>query len=386
MSSWRFRKWKPSVQESLLLQSAFLTGNRAIDSWKSWKENINWQTINKSSVDLFPFVYTNLSPLIEDSLWPKFKGVIFKNWSWNHLLFEKVKPALQLLSESKISFLILKGGALLYRYPNPGLRYSGDYDLLVKPTDFLKTTKLLQKHSWQFEKETSLSKIKFKQEIHLSKENLYTIDLHQRASHLTAHPELEKNLWQYQEKFIFLEQTLSRPADTELLFTILAHGFRIDANMAPRHLLWIADSLLILKDNSTDWDRFCYLSKKTSLRYVIGFALSYLKNNFLNKEIPENVITNLTSGVPTKEERVTYFYSLHPSFLFYRKNRFRRIMNYYSLFLFFNGRIDSLSKKPVTTYIFCFPQYLINSYGVKGYRGLVLALFKKLKIYVFKKR
>ena len=55
---------------------------------------------------------------------------------------------IRLLKDHQIPFVILKGTAAAYYYPNPDYRAMGDIDFMVREEDFLPTITLLEQNGY----------------------------------------------------------------------------------------------------------------------------------------------------------------------------------------------------------------------------------------------
>ena len=66
-----------------------------------------------------------------------------------YILMRSQQHLCDLLKSADISFVILKGAASAYYYPNPDYRSMGDIDFIVKSEDFEKTCQLLEKHGYE---------------------------------------------------------------------------------------------------------------------------------------------------------------------------------------------------------------------------------------------
>ena len=112
--------------------------------------DVNWDEVNKElRAQTLHFLPTNILTRVD----PKNCVQYYQNAatalrSWNHIMQEQ-QELYALLQKENIPFVILKGAAADIYYPEPIYRCMGDIDFIVKPEDFHRTTKCLEKNGYQ---------------------------------------------------------------------------------------------------------------------------------------------------------------------------------------------------------------------------------------------
>jgi hypothetical protein len=120
------------------------------------REPVNWEWISRTAVDhgVFPLLYDalqrNAPDAIPSSTVTAWRSMFFRNAARNLYLVQALAELVGLLQKHGIRAIAYKGPALattLYR--NSALRWAGDLDLLVHPSDFSSTKILLAAYGYK---------------------------------------------------------------------------------------------------------------------------------------------------------------------------------------------------------------------------------------------
>lgn len=90
-------------------------------------------------------------------------GYTIKNYEYKT---QAITMLVKILSEAQINHLLVKGAVLRYLYPIPELRTSGDTDVVISPSDYENTIKVLEKNGFSVETVgTTVAELKYNDEI-----------------------------------------------------------------------------------------------------------------------------------------------------------------------------------------------------------------------------
>ena len=123
----------PNQNQELLLKAALLTDRSAVEAWRKWAAQEDFDNLEYASVRLIPLLYQNLSNLgVKEPILARYKGVYKKFWFQNQLLFGRIQKILPQLHQAGIQTMLFKGAGLVTGLQlSPGLRPMDDIDILV---------------------------------------------------------------------------------------------------------------------------------------------------------------------------------------------------------------------------------------------------------------
>ena len=120
------------------------------------RQPLNWEWITRTAVDhgVFPLLYDVLQRNAPDAIPPAtvtvWRTMFFRNAARNLYLVEALAELMGLLQKHGIRAIAYKGPALATTlYANSALRWAGDLDLLVHPSDFSNTKTLLAANGYK---------------------------------------------------------------------------------------------------------------------------------------------------------------------------------------------------------------------------------------------
>ena len=247
----------PAAQD--LLRACLLQGSAARDAFSAWKRHASPQDMEGRYVRLMPLLYRNLQHLgIDDALLPWLRGLAKHTWLTASLRLQVVLKEIAALHDANIPVVLIKGTALLARWPEAmDTRVAADIDLLVPAERALDALRIFRANGWTVPPPEFVSAIDF-QKFHafglLRSPNLW-IDVHWRPSAAIGDPELGRAVLARSLE-TKLEHISIRVVDlTDHLFLLLAHAF-VDA--AEARIDWAAELAFILRqrDAKIDWGRF----------------------------------------------------------------------------------------------------------------------------------
>ena len=132
-----------------LLLASFHLHSDAVESWKRWRESTDWDGhVDGDAFALLPEAWRNLQGLgVDDSLFPRFKGIARQAWLANQRtksVLEKHLPgalAPELILLPPTSFLFTDGTAVL--------QHRHEWRFAVRPGDAAEAVRTLQQLGWQ---------------------------------------------------------------------------------------------------------------------------------------------------------------------------------------------------------------------------------------------
>ncbi len=215
----------------------------------------------------------------------------------NLLLNAEIEDIIALLYDSGVRCIVLKGIRLAERiYGDPGVRKSGDVDLLVEADRLDKAIDLLLRKGYVRIGEEGLIKpgcIPLICHLKLEKPlpgGICRIELH---IHFTSpwYEELNmREIWKRSEALRLDKTPASDLAPVDLLFYLCLHAVRHDFDNL-RHILDVA-YIIKVEGNKIDWSEFIRLVKKYRAIYRIYSALFYAAT-LLAAPVPVNVMAEL---------------------------------------------------------------------------------------------
>lgn len=287
--------WRPSYYQELLLKSALLKGDLALNSWREWEENIDIDNIERYSHRLLALVYKNLKEIgFEDSLTDRLKGVYKKTWYKNETFFYHISLLLPKFYDQGIDTLLLKGVALsLLYYEDNGVRAMEDIDLLV-PVDKVKAAiALLEKLNFSIETKHPIDDF-FLRLVHgtsLRNDKGIIIDLHWRHLKRILITDGDNPGWQNAVPVQLNNINSLALNPEEMLLHIFDHALSWRGAV---NIRWVADAITVLNKANTEinWNRFVALVHQYRLKPFIREMLIYLKQAF-DAPLPDDLINEL---------------------------------------------------------------------------------------------
>lgn len=114
------------------------------------KSDVDWETVNQElkaqAIHYLPLDI--LGRVDEENLAQYFEQGALALSRW-YTMMQEQQEIYTLFQNENIPFVVLKGAAADYYYPNPYYRCMGDIDILVKPEDFDRAAKCLENHRYK---------------------------------------------------------------------------------------------------------------------------------------------------------------------------------------------------------------------------------------------
>jgi hypothetical protein len=281
----------PDAQETLLLSAALERGPHAIAAWQRWREANDFDGLDGESVRIVPLLYRNLARQgVPADATLRYASVYRHTWAANRLCFKACARALGLFREAGIETLLLKGAAMtLLHYRDSGVRSMADVDVLVRPERARDAAAILAAEGWRGPDVGALFPM-----LHAAGHrdaHGHGIDLHWYAALDARWPGADAAFWEaaVPVRFEWIETRALAP--TDLLYTVLAHGY---GSFAP-HLRWAADAATLVRDAAIDWPRLVRLAETRRLVRAVHAQLAWLRAR-LGVAVPDEVMAQLASS------------------------------------------------------------------------------------------
>lgn len=304
------RYWPNELQETLL-RAALLSGDGAIEAWRSLKPRLDVHGADRASQRLLPLLGANLHRLgIEDPATVYLEAIRRETAARNRRRFDAGHRLLVTLAQAGIPTLVLKGGALATeRYQDLGLRPMSDLDIVVPTTQATVAVQTLARAGWSARFEVTPAFIRMQHGADLREAGTrLRCDLHWHVYWECCGPSADDDLWAASVPLDFEGHATRTLAPADQLLHLCVHASR-RARRSP--LLWIPDTLLVLRAGRLDWPRL--LAQAQQRRFVLRTAtmLEYLDRRF-SAPIPDGVLTQLQALPVSRLERFEYWVGNRP--------------------------------------------------------------------------
>ena len=309
MKSSRSSACQPTSYQEVLLDAILLSGDQAVEAWRSWQRDGDINHLDPASFQIMPLLYWSLARQgVDDPLMGKLKGIYRMAWSRNQWLTSRVLPALRALHEQGVSMMLLKGAALNTLYGEQfGARLIGDVDILVQQGDAQRAAEIVEDLGWiptDDPPKVTADSISVTKGVGLVRPGGGALDLHWHLfpeNQAAAH---EDPAWRYAIAAPIAGVPTLAPSPTEMLLHVCVHGWAWSPHPPFR---WVADSMTILRASSTkiDWERLTEDACRRRLVPQLEAALTYLQARF-GADVPMRVLTNLRATPTSRLDRFEY--------------------------------------------------------------------------------
>jgi hypothetical protein len=296
----------PDGEHELLLKAALLTGTDAIEAWQTLRPRFDADRADRAAKRLLPLLGANLRRHgVDDPVLAASARVRQHAASRNRALFDAGRGLLQALAEAGIDTLVLKGGALATRlYGEAGLRPMSDLDVLV-PTDRAEAAiDTPRRAGWSPSTMITPALIRTQHAVDLFAEGgSVKCDLHWHVYWECCQAHADDDLWAASVPFDFEGVPTRTLGPADQLLHVCVHGSR---RARHPHLLWVADSLLLLREGGIDWPRFVGEAGRRRFALRAGTMLAYLREAF-RAPVPDSVLGHLEALPVSRLERLEYW-------------------------------------------------------------------------------
>ncbi|MCM3216400.1 nucleotidyltransferase family protein [Niallia taxi] len=282
-----------TVEMNLLLELIkAITDEEKIESYKL--ERINWRKFYQLALHhrVIPLVYSNINRNKVKWIPKEVINVLKNKYQQNVFSMLKLTSEMDLIAKhfnnNNLPALFLKGPILGEQlYGNISLRTSKDIDILISPSDIIKTKKLLLKLGYIEKEETEYilneHKLRTHHTVFNHSESKFSVEIHWRLNDL---PDKEPNfdvLWNRRRTSHLTKETINILGEEDMFLYLVSHG----ARHGWFRLRWLADiDRLILK--GIEWQKLSLIMKEYANDHIVGQSLILsqgLLNTYINKEL-----------------------------------------------------------------------------------------------------
>lgn len=304
----------PPPGHALLLRACLAEDASAIESWRAWCRDLDFDRIDHASQRLIPLLHHNLVRQGVRADHPdlgRYKGLHRKAWYENAAALAQAASVLTELSSAGIPTLVLKGTALSSRYyPAGGLRPVGDADILVPVAHAPAALRLLLGKAWQphpprLEADLLAFDLPKRHGWEIRNPDGCGFDLHWRLLAASADASLDAVFWASAAPFSIQGVPTLTLSSAHHLLHVCVHGLCL--GRAPAYH-WVADAVMILRHPGPaglDWDSFVSAARQHRVELFVAAALRHLVDVF-SVAIPADVIASLDSTAPAPWQRAEF--------------------------------------------------------------------------------
>jgi hypothetical protein len=297
----------PAPLETRLLRGALLDGDAAIEAYRAWHAEVDFDALDGGSQRLLPLLAANLARLgYEDDFTPQLHGHRRQALAMNAHRIGAVRPALRALDAAGVETMVLKGAALVASgLSELGLRPIGDVDVLVRPADRNAAIDVLLADGWEVETYPAwyIKRVFWRTvPAWVLRKGLVELDLHWGALHLVRDPVAERPLWEHATTGSLGGEPVLVPSVEDQAMQTWLHAAEW-CGLPP--LRWVADAAAILGacGDRFDWDRVVASAVDQRVVLQTRSALDYLADE-LDQPVPREVRRRLhAERVPLLERR-----------------------------------------------------------------------------------
>ncbi|WP_428029149.1 nucleotidyltransferase family protein [Ancylobacter sp.] len=296
----------PDGWTDLLLRATLAPDDIALGAWRRWSAMRDLSDITPHETKLLAPLGLRLATLDPDApLRPSVERLVRTHWLHTQLKIGETIPALDILLEAGITFMVFKGAAQYAEgLAAASRRLMGDVDVLVSPAQSTAALTALDAADWEHVDGTSTAYLKGAetalQRGNLRKGRYGEIDFHTRAFHYASNSaRLETALWDAAVPATLAGRRLLVPSPTDSLLIILAHA------AVGRGAAWAVDVMTRMERQAIDWDRLVRIARERGLVPSCLAGLGYMRQA-LCAPVPPEVIADLAASSASVGEKLKY--------------------------------------------------------------------------------
>jgi hypothetical protein len=210
-----------------------------------------------------------------------------------------VEDVLRALSGAGVPTIVLKGGALVDVYEEPGERPVSDLDVLVPLSRATEAAGVLRAVGFRPRSPLTRAALRFTHSCAWDRTSTIPVDLHWHVYEECCRPDHDDDLWAAAVPAAIGGAPTCVLAIEDQLVHACVHG---EKWVFVPGIRWIADAVTILRRRSVNWDRL--LSQAIARRFVLRLReqLAYLVTEF-DAPVPSPVLAALAAAPSTSLER-----------------------------------------------------------------------------------
>lgn len=274
--------------ERQLLHACLGEGEAARAAFAAWRPHGQPGTLDGRYLRLMPLLHANLTRLgVEDPMLNWLRGLSKHNWLIGLLRKQRVEEVLAAFAAAELPVVLIKGAALLARWPaQTDTRPMGDFDLLAPAGRMREALAILRGIGWQAPAPHLLSAGDLAQghAIGVRARQDIWIDLHWRPAAAVGDPAHAEAVLARAVPGRFGGREVAVAGLADHLFVLLAHAF---FNAADRRIDWVAEAAALLDraGGALDWRLFGTLTQRYRLQSWNRLALAEIAG-FMETALP----------------------------------------------------------------------------------------------------
>ncbi len=264
-----------------LLEACLRDDSRAVESFGKWRRFANPDRMEGRELRLTPLLHANMTRLgFSDQKLAWIGGQAKHIWLTGMLRRRELMPVLDMLEGGRIDFALIKGAALLARFPKAvGARPMGDFDLLIDRSSARAALAILNASGLRGVIGSAFSDADLNRfhAVGLSSPSGTCVDLHWRPAASIASPRHAEGVRERAVAASLEGRPVLVASATDHLFILLCHAFHDDLE---RRNEWIADVDLLFQliaPEEWDWPLFHRLARAHQLDRWIGKGLATIE-------------------------------------------------------------------------------------------------------------
>jgi hypothetical protein len=286
-----------SAEQILALRAALHPGDAGLAAFTEWRRRVDFTAIDAPTLRLVPLIYRNIATLVgTDPILGRMRGVYRRTWVMNELRLAECTRAVAALDAAGIPSVLLKGAAMIVRWiGDPGLRWMGDLDVLVKRAQARGAIALLAAEGWhpvgaRAERFGELD-LEEQHAAGFRSSSGQELDLHWRALRDGSADAGDQALWERAEGVRLGRWSTHVLAPEDHVYHACAHAATWTA---AGRIDWAADAAIILRAVGArfDWNRVVALARGDRLEVPVGALVAFLRDA-LAIPVPESVTRDL---------------------------------------------------------------------------------------------
>lgn len=346
--------WWPNHRQHLLLRAALLPGGLALEAWKDWRQQVDFESLEQGSTQLLPLAARNVAALgIDDDTRGRLLGIRRFHWTSNVTQLRKIGALLSEFHGAGFTTLVLKAVAVLARYEDHGLRPLDDVSILVPSTRALDAMAFLKNRGWTpigWSAESRMPELSVSvRHSHRFRRGDIDLDLHWHALWQRCPRDADDELWQRSVPACVAGVSTRALDATDQLLHLCTDGTRW--REAPT-FLWAADALMVLRSGADiDWQRLVDRAQRWGLVAALRDALQFLAGE-LAAPVPTHALDTLRRARVPRPQRLEHAFAC----------RAPGVGGRLPTLLMHHWRWSESASLPAA--MLTFPRYLQRSYGL----------------------
>ncbi len=252
-----------------LLEACLRDDGRAIDAFGKWRRFADPERMDGRELRLTPLLHANMRRLgLSDPKLAWIGGQAKHIWLAGALRRRKLMPVLDMLESAGIDLVLIKGVALIARFPKAvGNRPMGDFDLLIRRSSARAAMAILNASGWRGVVGAAFSEADLNRfhAVGLTDRSGTCVDLHWRPAASIATPRHADGVRERSAPASLEGRPVLVASAVDHLFILLAHAFHDDFE---RRTEWLADLDLLFRlvpPEEWNWRLFHRLAQEHEL-------------------------------------------------------------------------------------------------------------------------